>query len=198
MEMRPASTLSRPARSRRSVVLPQPEGPRSTRHSPGWTSRSTSRTATWPSKLLLTFSKRTRTFVAALPRSAFILPSLAHMHLLALLLSVTPSVSMREEAFELPQAAEVIATLTAGCTGCSWAVPGREAAVLVLELDGHYSQHLVLLRGERPADYEVFLGGLAAGAHRLRVTRDTRFSARGAGAAVVEAISIRSSKPGDA
>jgi hypothetical protein len=119
-------------------------------------------------------------------------------HLLALLLSVSSSGTLREEALDLQHPAEVIAILNAGCIGCSWGAPNREAAVLVLELDGRYSQHLVLVRGEKPAEYSVFLGHLAAGSHHLRVKRDARSSSKSAGAAVVESVTFRTVTPSDA
>jgi hypothetical protein len=118
-------------------------------------------------------------------------------HLLALLPSVSASGTLREEALDLQQPAEVVATLSAGCTGCSWAAPGREAAVLVLEIDGRYSQHIVLVRGEKPAEYSVFLGRLPAGSHRLCVKRDARSSSKGAGAAIVESVTLRIVAPSD-
>src|SRR5262245_13754034 len=120
------------------------------------------------------------------------------MHLLTSLLVLLLSVAVREEALDLQQPAEVIATVTASCTGCSWAVPGREGVVLVLEVDGRYSQHLVLVRGEKMADYSVFLGHIPAGAHRLAIKRDSRSSSKGVGAPVVESITFRSVNPHDA
>jgi hypothetical protein len=124
------------------------------------------------------------------------------MHLLllflALLPSGAPSGTLREEAFVVDQPAEVMAVLTAGCAGCSWGTKGREAAVLVLEVDGRYSQHVVLFRGEALADYPVSLGPLAAGPHRLRIRRDARSSAPGAGAVAVAEASFHFSRPGDA
>src|SRR6266540_1566343 len=56
---RPASTRSSPARQRRSVVLPQPDGPRRTTNSPSETSRFTSSTAATSPKSLVTPWKRT-------------------------------------------------------------------------------------------------------------------------------------------
>src|ERR671923_2340151 len=52
--MRPPLCVSRPAMIRRSVVLPQPEGPRKQTSSPGSTDRLTSRSATKPPKCLET------------------------------------------------------------------------------------------------------------------------------------------------
>jgi hypothetical protein len=56
----------------------------------------------------------------------------------------------------------------------------------------------VLLRGEKPADYSVFLGPLAAGSHRVGIKRDERSGARGAGRVVIESIAFRSVAPSDA
>src|SRR5437867_1292851 len=76
---------------------------------------------------------------------------------------------------------EVAVTVRAGCTGCAWGDAGREAAALRLLVDGKYSQHVLLYRGEAPADYRVSLGTLAPGRHRLTIERDPSLSARGAG-----------------
>src|SRR4051812_41622222 len=59
MSTRPASTFSRPARQRSSVVFPQPDGPSSTTKSPSATSRSTSSTAVTLPKVLRIAWKRT-------------------------------------------------------------------------------------------------------------------------------------------
>ena len=78
-------------------------------------------------------------------------------HLLALLLSV---VALRRPCARRPwtlptarggrgHARGVLSRLLLG-------QHGREGAVLVLEVDGRYSQHLALARGERPAEYSVF------------------------------------------
>jgi hypothetical protein len=90
--------------------------------------------------------------------------------------------SLADRAFTLTRDAEVVATITAGCARCDWSVAGREAAVLRLSVDGEYSQHLVLTRGEKPAEYRVMLGALKAGRHRLTIDRDAARSAAGAGA----------------
>lgn len=80
---------------------------------------------------------------------------------------------VRTEVFELRDGAEVIASITASCGGCDWGKPGQEAAVLRLEVDGNYSQHLFLTRGASPSEYKVMLGPLAAGKHTLTLARDT-------------------------
>ena len=89
---------------------------------------------------------------------------------------------LREDRFRVERPSEVVATLTARCERCDWGQPGREAAALVLSVDGKYSQHLILSRGEGPADYRVALGALAAGPHELRVHLDRAASAKQVGA----------------
>src|SRR6476661_8372091 len=57
--MLPDVTASRPAISRNTVDLPQPEGPSSTKNSPSRTSRLRSLTAATSPYLLVTFSRST-------------------------------------------------------------------------------------------------------------------------------------------
>src|SRR5262245_15689188 len=90
-----------------------------------------------------------------------------------------------EQTFELATPGEVVATVHAGCGACAWGEAGREAAALRLSVDGTYSQHLLLARGEPPAEYRVTLGTLAAGRHRLSIERDRALSAKGAGPATI-------------
>ena len=74
-----------------------------------------------------------------------------------------------DRPFTVERTGEVTATVTGRCAGCSWASPVLTAAMLVLEVDGHYAQHLPLTRGEGPAEYPVLLGRVAAGTHRLSI-----------------------------
>jgi hypothetical protein len=101
----------------------------------------------------------------------------------------TKAPPLHTERFELPQEAEVVATLTAGCLGCDWGVAGREAAVLRLEVDGHYSQHLFLTRGLE-AEYRVLLGPLTRGVHTVTVALDPKASAKSAGPVKVLKVSL--------
>jgi hypothetical protein len=102
-----------------------------------------------------------------------------------------------EENFNVPGAGEGAAVIRAACVGCSWERRGREAAVLVVEVDGHYSQHLVLVRGEKAADYKVALGPLTAGPHRFRVDLDRELTAQGVTRARVSEVQIRVVAPGE-
>ena len=92
---------------------------------------------------------------------------------------------------------EAVATIRSACHGCSWERAGQESAVLALEVDGRYSQHLVLVRGEEPAAYRVALGPLTAGDHRLRITLDRELTARGVTGARVTDVGVRVLEPGD-
>lgn len=96
-----------------------------------------------------------------------------------------------DHRFSLAAAGEAVATITAGCERCDWATSGREGVLARVSIDGGYSQHLLLSRGEAPAPYRILLGPLAAGEHRLTVERDDARSARMAGALKVERVDVK-------
>jgi hypothetical protein len=81
---------------------------------------------------------------------------------------------------------EAFATIRAACAGCDWGAAGRESVALKIALDGNYSQHLQLVRGDASADYRVALGHLAKGLHRLTIDRDPALTAPHAGAATID------------
>jgi len=97
---------------------------------------------------------------------------------------------LKTMTFEVAEEAEVVATFTAACDGCDWGRTGREAAVLRLEVDGRYSQHLFLTRGSAIADYRVLLGPLGRGAHTLHVSLDRKASAKNISSATVEDVAF--------
>jgi hypothetical protein len=108
--------------------------------------------------------------------------------LLALALAAappSPDAPTYTRTFEVAAPGEAIAVVRAGCARCAWGEEGREAAALRLSIDGTYSQHLLVARGARPADYRVTLGAVAAGRHTLHIERDSALSAKNAGAATV-------------
>jgi len=107
-----------------------------------------------------------------------------------------PRAPETEHRFELRADGEAVATITAGCARCDWGAAGREAVALKLSVDGTYSQHLLLTRGEAPAEYRVMLGSLKAGPHRLTFERDAARSARDAGPVSFGTIAVQSSGPG--
>src|SRR3954452_17577501 len=105
--------------------------------------------------------------------------------------AAAPAVDHYEQTFELATGGEVVATVRAGCGGCAWGEPGREAAALRLSVDGAYSQNLLLARGAAAAEYRITLGTIAAGSHRLAVERDSALSAKQAGVATIAVDEIR-------
>jgi hypothetical protein len=108
----------------------------------------------------------------------------------------TGPAALRVQTFTAVAAGEATATLRARCARCSWDAAGREAVVLTLSLDGRYSQHLVLVRGQHDAEYRVALGPVAAGEHRLAVGVDAALSAPGAGAAFVSHVDVHVARGG--
>ncbi len=127
------------------------------------------------------------------------MPSITVMQIfgIALVMWLSPAqgTPLVDRSFTLARAGETVASITAGCASCDWGVDTHEAAVLSIDVDGTYSQHLLLTRGEKPAEYRIMLGALAAGAHRLRIERDARRSSSGAGVVTFGAIDVQSFAP---
>ncbi len=98
---------------------------------------------------------------------------------------------LRIQTFRAAAGGEATAVVRARCGRCAWDTAGREAVVLSLSLDGRYSQHLVLVRGDRDAEYHVALGPVAAGEHRLSIAGDPALSAAEAGRASVSRVDVR-------
>jgi hypothetical protein len=99
-------------------------------------------------------------------------------------------------AFMAAADGEAVATVRASCAGCDWGEAGRESVALKITLDGKYSQHLQLVRGEAAADYRIALGHLGKGLHRLTLDRDPALSATGAGPATIDVPDISFYNPG--
>lgn len=111
----------------------------------------------------------------------------------SLLLAAPPAraqAARHEHAFALDTPAEVLASVEAACERCDWGVAGRESKALRLEVDGRYSQHLLLVRGAAAAPYRVSLGALGPGAHRLTLAEDASWAAPRAGRASVAKVTI--------
>ena len=94
------------------------------------------------------------------------------------------------QPFESTTGGEAVATVRAGCARCAWGEAGREAVVLRVAVDGRYSQHLVLARGEGPNEYRVTLGEVTKGAHTLTLERDRTLSAIDAGASAIAGATV--------
>ena len=101
-----------------------------------------------------------------------------------------------EHRFTLQAPGEAVAVVSASCERCDWGVAGREAVLVRVAVDGAYSQHLLLARGEAPAAYRIMLGPLAAGDHRLTLERDEARSAQGTGAVRIASVDVRAYSKG--
>ena len=93
--------------------------------------------------------------------------------------------------FTVARDGEVTVTIAAACGRCDWGAPGREAAALRVEVDGEYSQHVLVTRGAEEARYSILLGPLAAGRHTLTIARDAERSAKEAGEVRIGAVDVR-------
>jgi hypothetical protein len=93
-------------------------------------------------------------------------------------------------AFVADADGEAVAMVRAGCQRCDWGMEGRESVALTVSLDGQYSQHIQLVRGEAPADYRIVLGPVAKGSHRLTIDRDPTLSAAEAGPATIDVADV--------
>jgi len=91
---------------------------------------------------------------------------------------------------------EGFATIRAGCAGCDWGEAGRESVALRILLDGKYSQHLQLVRGDAMADYRIALGHVTKGLHRLTIDRDPALTAPSAGPATIDVTDFNFYNPG--
>lgn len=98
--------------------------------------------------------------------------------------------TLRVETFDVAAPAEIQAIVTARCAGCDWGRRGREAAVLILTVNGREAQDLVLVRGAERAEYAVALGPAAPGKHRLSITLDRKATAPVARDVVIDDVRI--------
>ncbi len=96
---------------------------------------------------------------------------------LCLLLFILPL--LRSETFRILKPSEVVAELSLRAPGTDWAKTGHEAALATVVVDEHPQQQIMLYGGAEPFPYNVFLGTLSAGEHRVDV--------RGEGVQLVQA-----------
>ena len=102
-----------------------------------------------------------------------------------------PPTDAFSETFDVGRASEIIVAVHAACAHCAWGESGRAAVALRVAVDGHYSQHILLTRGEGSAAYPITLGPLSPGRHTLTVDRDPDLSASDAGPATIERVDIK-------
>ncbi|HLK20058.1 MAG TPA: response regulator [Bryobacteraceae bacterium] len=74
---------------------------------------------------------------------------------------------LRAGTFNVSKTSEIVAELDMRAAGTDWSEEGREAKLATLVLDGEPQQQLMLYAGAEQFTYNVFLGKVAAGEHRL-------------------------------
>jgi hypothetical protein len=92
---------------------------------------------------------------------------------------------LAQKQFYAHAAGEARLALTAAAPGTDWGSAGRESAVLSVSVDGRYSQDVVLFAGAQRFTYDVALGPIARGRHRVTVAFDRSKSPAGARGAKV-------------
>ncbi len=74
-----------------------------------------------------------------------------------------------EKEITLSQGGEVVLSLFASAPGTAWNRAGAEAATISVHVDGIDKADIVLFRGETPFTYDVLVGNLGQGTHRLAI-----------------------------
>jgi hypothetical protein len=94
--------------------------------------------------------------------------------------------------FEAAAPGEAVATVNVRCDRCAWDVPGREAVMLKVTVDGRYAQHLPVVRSGSQT-YVLMLGAVDAGTHTVSITEDTALTPPQLhnGHAVVSSVGVR-------
>jgi hypothetical protein len=94
-------------------------------------------------------------------------------------------------------AGEALLGLTASAPGADWSKPGKESAVVSIQVDGRYASDLVI-GSAAPTSYKLALGHLDGGRHRLAFSFAGDRSPAGAQRAVLQALRVELVTPGDA
>jgi hypothetical protein len=92
---------------------------------------------------------------------------------------------------------EAALTVTAYGPETSWDKKGGEAAVLSVHVDGIHKGDVVLFNGATPHDYEILLGPLTQGEHRITFSYDSKKSAPQAQGVRIESCSLQLYTPDD-
>ena len=115
---------------------------------------------------------RPRTLAGAIATLALLAPAAAA--------DAHPRPPAKQATFVMRAPGEARLALTAAAPGTDWGAAGRESAVVTVSVDGRYSQDVVLFAGAERFTYDVALGPLARGRHRVSVAFDRAKSPAGA------------------
>ena len=114
--------------------------------------------------------------LTALCRTIFIICTVLFVGPSALAAPPRPP-AIAEFSFRIAAGAEPIVSVTASSPGSHWDKGGAEAAIATVYLDGHYNQDITVDHGSAPFTFQIFLGPLSAGEHRLAIERNNQWSA---------------------
>ncbi len=106
-------------------------------------------------------------------------------------------VAITEQEITLLTGGETILTLQASAPGTDWASRNAEAATISIQVDGVYKADVVLHQGARSFGYQVMLGNLGAGTHKVAIFFEPTKSSAQAGEARVEKLTTRVYPPTD-
>jgi hypothetical protein len=98
------------------------------------------------------------------------------------------STPLAVETVALKEDTEIGLEIEARSPGASWARKGSEAAALVVTVDGAYNQDVLLWAGDQLYGYQILLGRLPKGRHKVSVALNEARSAAGARRAEVRAL----------
>jgi hypothetical protein len=107
---------------------------------------------------------------------ARLVPLVAAVVLLAAPAAATAA--SKKTTFKAKRAGEAFLRMRALAPGADWGRKGRESAVVTIRLDGRYSQDVVLFNGGKAFDYEVALGPVKKGRHKITARLDKAKSPR--------------------
>jgi len=108
-----------------------------------------------------------------------------------------PGIPILDREITVPDEGEVVLSLTASAPGTAWARLGAEAATISVHIDSRYKADVVLFRGETTFTYDVLVGALKRGTHRLSLRLEPSKSAGAANAVRVDNVAVQVYRPGD-
>ena len=97
-------------------------------------------------------------------------------------------VVVSQQTLKIKQMGEGILHLTAHASGCDWGKKGAESAVVTVTLDDTSRREVVLFDGYKPHTYDLLLGAVTVGNHRLKIAFRPDLSPPGARTAKVDRV----------
>jgi len=78
--------------------------------------------------------------------------------------------SLHAATFSVSMRSEIVAEVEMRAPGTDWAIPGHEAKLVNVLVDGTVQQQVMLYAGSESFSYPIFLGALSPGPHRLDIS----------------------------